>query len=315
MRNALSSFISGSARSIHDWVDRKPKPSSRMRRRQQNWRSSWTHSRARKASAGPAGPWRATGRRQRPPPTGSSTAAAAESAKDRQALGEGGHEFLVGRFVRRLLFRRRHAQSALGVEHVFDMRTRYCSSIDSTCGRIFDNRTDESGRVLRRIGRCRRARAGRAECSDGSDPLDGERDALADADAHGGEAVAAALLPQFERRACRRCARRTCRADGRARWRRHSRLTMRRRRRQAELRAVTASAWLAKASFSSMTSKSPIVRPSRAQKLPRRRHRADAHDARRHAGGRPAEHARERLQAVLLRTPPPRRGAAPRRRH
>ena len=43
------------------------------------------------------------------------------------------------------------------------------------------------------------------------------------------------------------------------------------------------------------------------EQLLRRRRRADAHDARRHAGGRHRHHARPRRQAMPLRRLPPRR--------
>ena len=63
---------------------------------------------------------------------------------------------------------------------------------------------------------------------------------------------------------------------------------------------VTASAWAAKASLSSMTSKSPIFEVEPRHQLLRRGHRPDAHHARRHARGRHAEHAGARAQAVRL---------------
>ena len=61
---------------------------------------------------------------------------------------------------------------------------------------------------------------------------------------------------------------------------------------------MQASACEAKASFSSITSKSPICRPEPLHQLARRGHRADAHDARRHAGRRHADDARARRQPV-----------------
>ena len=57
----------------------------------------------------------------------------------------------------------------------------------------------------------------------------------------------------------------------------------------------TAMPWLAKASLSSITSKSVGLRPSRAQSFLRGRRRPDAHDARRDAGRGAAEDAGDRL--------------------
>ena len=62
----------------------------------------------------------------------------------------------------------------------------------------------------------------------------------------------------------------------------------------------TARAWLAKASFSSIDVEIGDLRPSRSQQLLRRRDRADAHDARRHAGRGHAEDAGARRQPVAL---------------
>ena len=58
--------------------------------------------------------------------------------------------------------------------------------------------------------------------------------------------------------------------------------------------------WLAKASFSSITSKSDCESPSRAISFLRGRRRAKAHDARRHAGGCAAQNAGDRRQTMRL---------------
>ena len=74
----------------------------------------------------------------------------------------------------------------------------------------------------------------------------------------------------------------------------------RRRRRRCRDRAARRGPGEAKASLSSMTSKSAGVRPRRASSFLRGRRRADAHDARRHAGRGAAENAGDRRQAILL---------------
>ena len=56
--------------------------------------------------------------------------------------------------------------------------------------------------------------------------------------------------------------------------------------------SMTASAWQAKASFSSMRSMSSSVQAGLLQRLGDRLHRADAHDLRRHAGDREGDEAR-----------------------
>ena len=135
----------------------------------------------------------------------------------------------------------------------------------------------------------------------GSHPLQRQRDSLADADAHGRERELAAGALQLLGRRSAPGGRPTCRADGRARWRRRWGSPAASSSASPSSRS-TASPCAAKASLSSITSKS-VERAGQgaSSSFCARRRRADAHDARRYAGDRGAEDARLRRQAVALR--------------
>ena len=73
----------------------------------------------------------------------------------------------------------------------------------------------------------------------------------------------------------------------------------------------TASAWLANASLSSMASKSDTARPSRSHELLHRRHRPDAHDARRRRRRVAMPRMRARGMQPMACAPPRVAGSAP----
>ena len=126
-----------------------------------------------------------------------------------------------------------------------------------------------------------------------SNSLQRQGDPLPHPDAEGGDGPLAAAPLQFVQRRSARAGAAHAQADGRARWRRRCGFTCSASSGRPRPRS-TASAWLANASFSSITSKSPIFSPVAPAASRTAGHRADAHDPRRDAGRGHAEHPRAR---------------------